>query len=210
MITGGTNYGHFNQSISDSDISIIRHLINDCLKEKQIEMKQNEQKGDDDDNNATETKSKTFDDYVYSTFYTFVDHKKVITLNVWQLYFTNNKMRDFIMYSMEESNKKRDVEDMTNLFHPQLVKIFKNAQTIIISYSQFDGKSYSFSLSSLLSLLVQSRSLEKVMIKGVYSDHWMHSLWSSSSQIIKQEYDEQNYEISYLKDSESVVISKKN
>ena len=139
--------------------------------------------------------STKFDPYIYSTFQAFSENKQQITLYLlWLNGIKNNKMRDLMMYSMENNDKKRDGDDMTNLFKPELLRIFKNVKTLnIISKAH----SFSFSLSALLSLLIQSKSLEKVTVDGRKSVNWIGCLWSSSSQSITQEFDEKNYTISY-------------
>ena len=198
MITGGDGNG---EKASNNDVFIIDSLMKNALGK------------------PTTTK---FDDYVYSTFQCFVQNKQQIILDLDGLNDTNNKMRELIMYPLDGANlkkgekeKKRDIADFINIFRSETFKILKNVKNVIIMTTDVTGEiSYSLSLSLLLSL-IKSTSLEKVIVKattfnGNDSDlnedddeydsdkeyNWIFSLWSSSSSIIKKEYDESNYIIS--------------
>ena len=148
----------------------------------------------------------------------YIQNKQQIIFDLAQLNGVDNKMRDLIMYPLGgvnlyegEKEKKRDISDFVNVFRSEIFGIFKNIQTIIIITTHWEGfRSYSLSLSLLLSL-IESTSLDKVIVKAVsYTDNfgknrdkkeynWIYSLWSSSCSIIKEEYDGKNYTISINK-----------
>ena len=183
MLTGAEMFEY--GKINNNDIIIIQNLMNDFLGKPTTE---------------------TFDDYIYSTFKCFAQHKKQIVLDLHQLNnWADKKMTDLIMYPLDKVNlhkgekeKKRDICDFVNLFRSEILRIFKNTKTVIIISTERDGWwSYSLSLSLLLSI-IEPTSLNKVIVKAVTykGNNWIHSLWTSSSEIIKQEYDGKSYDIS--------------
>ena len=119
---------------------VLRHLINDSLSKsamKGFEIK---------------PASTKFDPYIYSTFQAFSENKQQITLYLlWLNGIKNNKMRDLMMYSMENNDKKRDGDDTTNLFKPELLRIFKNVKTLNIIPQR---NSFSFSFRCSVSLII--------------------------------------------------------
>merc|ERR1712060_905555 len=81
MLTGGAFNGS-GLKINNNDITIIQNLMNDFLGKPT---------------------TKTFDDYIYSTFKCFSQHKKQIVLDLFQLYhYADKKMTDLIMYPLDE------------------------------------------------------------------------------------------------------------
>jgi len=200
-------------NISDDDAIIIGNLINNILGKPTTE---------------------TFDEYIYSTFQCFCQHKKQIILDLYQLdkcadkKMSHFKMTDLIMNSLNVrpsyEEKKRDIGDLSNIFRKELLDIFKNVKSIIIITTHpFGNTSYSLSLSVLLSLIDSISFLDKVIVKAVSykknkDNNWIYSLWSSSSETIKPEYDAKNYTISIKEVKENVrdiqeywfVIGKKN
>merc|ERR1712157_43264 len=102
--------------INDNDIIIIQNLMNDFLGKPTTE---------------------TFDDYIYSTFKCFAQHKKQIVLDLFELNnYADTKMRDLIMYPLDEvrlikgeKKEKRDIGDFVNLFRSEILRIFKNTKT---------------------------------------------------------------------------------
>ena len=174
--------------ISDDDVIIIGNLLNNFFGKPRTE---------------------TFDEYIYSTFQCFCQHKNQIILDLYQLDKNADKrMTDLIMNSSDKVNlyhneeKKRVFGDLSNMFRTELLGMFKNVKTMIMITTSSDGQySYSFSLSVLLSLTDSISFLDKVIVKAVIygsnkDNNWIYSLWSSSSEIIKQEYDAKNYTIS--------------
>ena len=189
-IVTGADMKYSGLQISNIDMTIIQNLMNDFL--------------------GKPTTNK-FDDYIYSTFKCFCQHKKQIVLDFHQLEHADNKIRDLMIYSLDgvaiytgDREKKRDISDYVNVFRLAIFKIFKNAKTVvIITTDSLGASSYSFSLSLLLSL-IEAASLDKVIVKAVTYEHysgknWIYSLWKSSSKTIKEEYDGKNYKISIKK-----------
>eukprot|EP01084_Bolivina_argentea_P271770 462515_1 len=183
MITGGN---FTNMKIKTAHTEIIKCLINHTLG-KQI--------------------TKKIDPYIYSTFECFCQSKQQIALDLYQLKKADEKMRNLIMYSMDEcvhfrvykEEKARVDTDFRNLFRSQIFQIFKNIKTVIIKTTSVGGiLSYSLSIFGLLSL-IEPTSVNKVIVKAVAiygeSNNWITSLWTSSS-TIKKKYNEQNYSIS--------------
>ena len=223
MITGGKTPN----KVSDDDVFIIGSLMN-ILKPKSTSnaskssktgslktgcnknAKSDKEKLDNEIEKKIETKQ--FDDYIYSTFNCFIQNKQQIILDLDRLNNGDKKMRDLIMYPLDgvdlsegHKEKKRKTKKFVNVFRSEIFGIFKNVKTIIIITTDPWGEtSYSLSLSLLLSL-IESTSLDKVIVKAVtYKDwrdndkeyNWIYSLWSSSCSIIKEEYDGKNYTIS--------------
>ena len=174
--------------VSDGDVIIISNLLNNILGKPTTE---------------------TFDEYIYSTFQCFCQHKKQIILDLYQLdIWADKKMTDLIMNPLDRryynEEKKRNHGDLSNIVRKEILGLFKNVKTIIIITTADGWYSYSLSLSVLLSLVDAIPFLDKVIVKAVtYEDwdskkeyNWIYSLWSSSSETIKQEYDAKNYTIS--------------
>eukprot|EP01084_Bolivina_argentea_P291447 500911_1 len=197
MITGGTNLG--NIKIHKKDVIIIENLINNILHKPT---------------------TKRFNDYVYSTFLAFCNNKKEIILDLSKLIKADAKMVNLIMYSLDWNYtstdygtlKLRNDNDSTNLFRTELFDVFKNVKTIRIMTTTSKGqKSYTIALLRLLSL-IESSSLEKIIIKSVrcsykedwglsrsssagmikreikYYENWIEILWKSSPETIKKQY----------------------
>lgn len=130
--------------------------------------------------------------YVYSTFCAFSQNKTQITLNLGDIFDKKEKMRDLIMFQMDVGyNEARtnlfNSEDRTNLFKPTLLRIFKNVKIINITNCDYQ----TFSLYGLLSLLIPLRTLEKVIVTDCY---WVGPFWSSSSEIIIEEFNKNKYD----------------
>eukprot|EP01084_Bolivina_argentea_P133547 235673_1 len=172
MVTAGTEMGTL--EVSKQDILIIRNLINHALKRQT---------------------TKTFDDYIYSTFTSFVQSKKQIALNLPELHDSNEKIRNLLMYPMMQRTKVETFEkgffgqkyvvyewkkikkgDVKNLFRSELLQLFKNAKTVIMQTSQemgFREACYSLSLTTLLSI-IKLGSLDKVIVKTTATDdNWI-------------------------------------
>ena len=146
--------------------------------------------------NGDEGKEMEFDDYILSTFQTFIHHKTKIILDLSFMArdkYTNAKIRDFIMYPLRESCEKRDENDKINLFKPCLLKIFKKVKAITLDITYF-----SISLVKLLSM-IKCTSIQQV---NVYLDdlkssqEWISSEWSSSEMLINL-YRESHFTIQY-------------
>ena len=120
MINGGNLEGI---KVSKKDVLIIGGLLDKSLKK--------------------ETKA-TFDEYIYSTFSSLLQHKKQIILNLHYLYKgTYETMRDLMMYRFKKRDhfkeSVREHGDFTNLFRSEIFGIFPNLKTIIIQSTSWEG-----------------------------------------------------------------------
>ncbi len=178
MMLSGVEYTSFGK-INKKSIVLMKTLLNFVLKKEETTLK--------------------IDEYIRETAECFLAFKQEIILDLYELFEgVNKEMSELIMY---EGNKKRKSGDYHNLFRAQIFGVFKNLKTIIIMSTHNLGYSiYTFSLSVLLSLL-ESISVEKVIVKAVVvdgkTDSWISELWNSSKTSIKQKYKDKNYEISY-------------
>merc|ERR1712241_1616603 len=72
----------------------------------------------------------TFDEYVIDIFYAFCQHKKQIILDLYPLNKGNAEMNGLIMSTLDkryaDEEKKRESGDVSNLFLPDLLRIFPN------------------------------------------------------------------------------------
>ena len=197
LITGATLWKVTDNVVlkaSDDDVIIIKELVNYILGKPT---------------------TKTFDEYIYSTFQCFCQHKKQIILDFPELdEDADKKLTYLIMNSLHwrryDEEKQRDDGDLSNMFRKEILGIFKNVKSMIIITTSTTGYfSYSLSLSVLLSLIDSISFLDKVIVKAVSykknkDNNWIYSLWSSSSEPIKQEYDAKNYTISIKKIEEGI------
>eukprot|EP01084_Bolivina_argentea_P306569 529775_1 len=131
-----------------------------------------------------------YDKYIYDSFDCFVLNKKQIILDLDTLYDEKkkgNKMMDLIMNKMEENdmiletpNFRNDTDD-TNFPDKQIFGVFKNVKKLIIKSTRADGYyCYTYSLILLLSL-IESTSVEKVIVKAVvWNNSWLSLLWKRS------------------------------
>ena len=177
MITGSELKGI---KVSKKDILIIKGLLEHSL------------------NKAAST---TFDNYIYSTFAAFVQHKKQISLHLDGLYGADKGITDLMMYPLErrdyEEESVREYGDFSNLFKAEIFGIFPNIKTLIIQSTDAYGEdSYSLCMTGLLSL-IESLSFNQVIIKAVtrFGYNWIESLCKSPEKMIK-EYAAKNYIIS--------------
>ena len=145
------------------------------------------------------------DRFMLSTFQCFVENKKEIKLDLYMLLMTNKRIRDTIMYQMvKHESEVRKFErlketDSTNLFRPELFRIFTKAKSLILKVST--GRDYyPFSWLALLRMIKMS-NLEKVVIKvnlflRAKYKCWMQEIWRKSDQEFKEAYNAENYSIS--------------
>eukprot|EP01084_Bolivina_argentea_P315267 546154_1 len=144
---------------------------------------------------------KQYDQYVLSSFYSFTLHKQQIILDLHELSIANKTMKDIILYELDkrwpEDEVVRNYNDFSNLFRKQMVFIFKNTESIIITTTSSDGYySYSISMIALLCLMEHS-SLQQVIVKafGKYENNWIYSLWCKDSSMLKEYYQKQKWVI---------------
>ena len=118
-------------------------------------------------------------------------------------------MRELIIYPMDQrlagKENKREDKDFSNLFRSEIFGIFTTIKTlIIITTNEYGIKSYSLSMTTLLSL-ISSSSLDQIIIKSVEVEwngnkyNWINNFWRSDAEIMKKEYAAKNYSISMKK-----------
>eukprot|EP00488_Nonionellina_sp_1-RS-2012_P000863 TRINITY_DN1385_c0_g1_i1.p1 TRINITY_DN1385_c0_g1~~TRINITY_DN1385_c0_g1_i1.p1 ORF type:complete len:209 (+),score=59.83 TRINITY_DN1385_c0_g1_i1:236-862(+) len=160
--------------------------------------------------------TKTFDNYLEETFAAFVLNKTHIVLQLLSLHtLEDSGIRDLLMNAMEErayaEEKRRENKDITNLFKAELLEIFKNVKNIIINTGyEYEYASFSFSMFGLLSL-IDSGSVEHVVVKVDGRGNWIQDIWSSLSNELIQAYQERNYKISMegrLEGDYKIIINK--
>ena len=147
------------------------------------------------------------DNFMLSTFQCFIENKKEIKLCCRMLERTNKRIRDTIMYQMVEYKSKitkftrLKETDFTNLFRPELFKIFINAKSLILKVRT--GVAYHpFSFLALLKV-IKVCALEKVVIKVFHFffrgkwKSWIQQLWLKSRNILKESYNAANYSINF-------------
>ena len=130
------------------------------------------------------------DEYIYSVFQCFIQHKTHIYLKFKNLQDYNQKMLDLFMYPLHKAvSHQEKVRNFANLFKPDLLRIFRKVKTMSIDSLV---NSYPFSLWSLSSL-IKSSSVHKIEIAGGF---WIKAIWSSQSKsLIKRKYSKANYDI---------------
>ncbi len=133
----------------------------------------------------------TFDTYIYNTFIAYTHSKKQIVLDLYWLYYANSEMRDLVMHKMSKGRDVRVDNDVSNLFKSELLSIFKNVKTVIIRTTNYNGDYwYTLSMICLLSL-IESTSLDKIIIKAVtyWKDkyNWIESLWNINKESYKSQ-----------------------
>eukprot|EP01084_Bolivina_argentea_P261910 442778_1 len=169
MLTGGRQR---NDKLDTRDISMMKRLLN---------------------NDFT-----SIDNYICDTFATFLQSKKCIILDLHELSYVDHTIRNLIMHDLDESNDKREDNDVTNLLRTELLMKFENVQTvIIISTHPLGTISYSLGMISLLQM-IKSASLDRVIVKAeTYCGHnWIKSLWDSEQEILTKKYQIVEYYIS--------------
>eukprot|EP01083_Nonionella_stella_P283726 965656_1 len=101
LLTGGVMD---DMRVREDDVFIIKCLMNGLV-------------------NTKETK-KQFDEYIHSTFAAFTRSKKQIVLNLHEIYYTNKKVTDLFMNTLDrrdlekEKEMKRECDDLRNLWKP--------------------------------------------------------------------------------------------
>ena len=136
------------------------------------------------------------DKYIQETFSCFRDGKRSITLNITSVPHWKREIKDLIMYKIDEDwYKQRDDGDMSNLFKRELIDTFPNLKELTI---KTNGRHYTFSLSSLLSIITGS-SLNKIILELAEQDYYnnIKKLYGISS-MLRRAYNSVNYEISDL------------
>eukprot|EP01083_Nonionella_stella_P007447 21530_1 len=117
FLSGGKMY---DMEVTEDEVFILECLMNGFL-------------------NPNETE-KRFDDYIYSTFDVFTRSKKQIVLDLGQLRHNardnaSKKLLNLLMNPLDkrdvekEEEVKRECDDLSNLWEPQIFEIFKNVKS---------------------------------------------------------------------------------
>ena len=97
---------------------------------------------------------------------------------------------------------RRKETDLTNLFQPRLMTVFKHVHAIYIKIDETANPEniYTISLMALLSL-IEGTVVKKVDIKlgwrQNYGKSWIETLWFLHAKEIRAEYKEKGYHIEY-------------
>lgn len=163
-----------------------------------------------------------FDEYLVESFDAYRLHKKEIILDLLCLEEDANKtIRYTLMHPLENDDEEAEYEEesesdseeqnvvckpspdgFSNLFRVELLSLFPNVQSIIVtsSYGEF-----SMSMSNLLSSICESK-LEKVVVKadGYYSG-WIEEVWQTEERDLEKHFEESGFDIQFKE--ERVVSS---
>merc|ERR1712228_386162 len=90
----------------------------------------------------------------------------------------------------------REEKEFMNLFRPELLSLFPNAESMIIRSVIY---SFSMSMTNLLALISTS-NLKKVIIKTMKKEgnNWIETLWNLEKDILTKQYAEKDYNISVV------------
>ena len=150
---------------------------------------------------------KKYDAYIYSTFESFVKHKRRLAFNMLTLsYNCDTHFRNLFMDPMASIDLSQDIAtiksmvnsiDYTNLPKKEVLRIFENVRRLEIwTYLNGFDEMYIISLSSLLSVIESYPSLQIVII-GLGNKKYaskIRVLYSLSNEI-KTEYENAGYDI---------------
>eukprot|EP01084_Bolivina_argentea_P308477 533430_1 len=111
------------------------------------------------------------------------------------------------MYALEQNkynipNERNDTDPKNLVVDKQIFSVFKNVKNVFIMSTSGGGSyCYTFSLTAL-AWLIDSTSVEKVIVQAVLKgypnkDSWVSLLWDRSSSKIKQKYEQKKYAITY-------------
>eukprot|EP01084_Bolivina_argentea_P182813 315544_1 len=180
IINGGPETEMDDSKNNKTDLLMISNLLNQTIKKFRI---------------------KTYDSYIHSTFISFIQHKKEIILDLSSLKYIDYRIRELIMYSLDEKDCDNEIErddnDFKNLFRPELFVMFKNVKRVVVKTTSVYGSvSYSLSMMTLLSL-IESNGLNEVIVKAVIfrGYDWINNMWSLSSGKLQKMYQEKQYSI---------------
>ena len=143
-----------------------------------------------------------YDNYIFSTFKCFVEHKRKLMIGLDDLLLFNKDFRNLIMgqlmsthYEKDSISKMKgmitDINDM-NLPKKQFLTIFHNLQQLEL-YLSSNLYFYIISLSSLSSIIKSHPSLKMVRIDLGYGSK-IRSLYSLSEEM-KKRYEHVGYNI---------------
>ena len=174
-MVNGALMGHNNKiakTLHKNDINLLKHLINYSL------------------NNM----SRKYDEYIYNTWNTFRQKKKVIIMNSHYLNESFSKeILDLLMYDLVPPWSKKKKELNSNICRELLLLLFPNIQKIMFytTNSAFGRghKEYRFSFSSFFDLfwrdiLFKHKTVKTIKIKGKHNvltqdRSWIFSEFSS-------------------------------
>eukprot|EP01084_Bolivina_argentea_P266660 452360_1 len=121
------------KTLNKNDIILLKHLVNYSL-DKTFDIR--------------------YDKYIYQTWKTFTQHKKIIIINSYMLvnYKFPKEILSLLMYDLVES-KEGKICGNTNIFQPLILSLFPNIEKIIFyTTSSGGGRVYPFLFSSFFSL----------------------------------------------------------
>ena len=152
------------------------------------------------------------DDYVSNTFHAFVLNKVKIELWISRIIrdVKNKELLNNILISLQKSEWKhgetefirRKETDKTNLFQPQIIKMFRNVRRMRMSMSGLyeHGNIYTISFIALLSI-IDGTPLKSVVIAYDWNKSegisWIATLWKLHGDELRAKYQEKGYSIAY-------------
>ena len=139
----------------------------------------------------------SMDDYIYDSFDRFVSHKEEIFLESTQMEEIKDEVfsklviyesmckKEFESIQAIDYNEiiQRNQNDYTNLFHPQILKIFCNVKKLKIRTNSpcKPFNTYTISIIALLKIIKET-SLNKVIVESfiVNGNSWLNVLWNEN------------------------------
>ena len=148
-----------------------------------------------------EEHTSNIDGAIIDSFEAFINNKLEIRLVYWDLNESDSEMVNKLMYKMENKDIDFDsASDSTNLFRgDNIFKIFKNLQSIVI----WGGCQQEFSVRYMLSVIIESCSLQTITINGVDDDHWIYFLWNTNKDKLISMFNQHQFDIKY--DDELII-----
>ena len=164
--------------------------------------------------------------YIVDTFQCFAQNKSYLEINFYTLKevfedHDNDNFLDLFLFERsvvkewdESKFERRDKNDNCNLIKPEIFKLFKNINQIVIRISgDDDGKEYyTLSFIGLLSI-ISNTNVRKVAVKifvrprdSSYKS-WLELLWKRASQDLIDTYSRQQFDIKFDHDKDDGWIT---
>ena len=161
--------------------------------------------------------NKEVDPYIMSTLRCFVNHKKVIKINISdleeELLPDDESLYNVILFKRDEANADaepteeqeefvpRNDDDCINLIKPRIIQIFKGVDCILIMTGS--EQNYAMSIVQLLAFIRNSNVSNIQIGAETYCEKsWVSSLWSSSEATLIEKCNAVHFDISFEKVNE--------
>ena len=149
-----------------------------------------------------EQQSSNIDKSIIDSFQAFIYDKVEINLHHSGLNGSDSEIVSKLMHKMEE-NKYEDIDlysdsYSTNLFRGDVIfKLFNNLQSIVIVCY------WKFSMSYLLSMIINSHSLQTITVDCAY---WIDELWNTDKDKLISMFNQHQFDIKY--ERQKLIISR--